>query len=246
MGIDLYYMAASAPCRSIIMAAKELNIPLELKPLDLFKKEQLSEEFVKINPVHCVPTIVDHDHGEFSLWESRAILAYLVNQYAPGHSLYPSDPKKRAEVDKILYMDIGTIYKTLADWMYPHLMKGEEIDEAKVAVFREKLALLDGHDRIESVCHGRQPDHRRSGSRVHPDYCNRGLRIRLEPVPQCDPLDEWPEGQSAVLRWGQQGAPWTVQGIRRIQKECKEKWMNFVSIELEYWIWIKWIKWLKW
>jgi hypothetical protein len=42
---------------------------------------------------------------------SRAILAYLANQYGKDDSLYPKDAKKRAIVDQLLYFDIGTLYQ---------------------------------------------------------------------------------------------------------------------------------------
>ena len=58
-----------------------------------------------------MPTIVD---GDLSLWESRAIIQYLANQYAPNTSLYPSDPKKRAIVDRTLNFDVS-YYKSIAD-----------------------------------------------------------------------------------------------------------------------------------
>lgn len=49
MAIDLYYMPASAPCRSIIMLAKELGIELNLKLLDLRNGEHLKPEFVAVS-----------------------------------------------------------------------------------------------------------------------------------------------------------------------------------------------------
>ena len=59
---------------------------------------------MKLNPAHCIPTLVE---GDFSLWESRAILQYLVNKYAPNSPLYPNDPKKRAVIDRTLNFDVS-------------------------------------------------------------------------------------------------------------------------------------------
>lgn len=42
-------MPASAPCRSIIMLAKELGIELNLKHLDLHNGEHLKPEFVAVS-----------------------------------------------------------------------------------------------------------------------------------------------------------------------------------------------------
>lgn len=76
--------------------------------MNLFEKEQLKDHFVKINPQHCVPTLVDDG---FVLWESRAIAAYLVEKTHPeGHSLYPSCPKKRAIINQRLHFDCATFY----------------------------------------------------------------------------------------------------------------------------------------
>ena len=59
---------------------------------------------LKLNPGHTVPTIVD---GDLSLSESRAIMQYLCNRYAPESQLYPNQPKARASVDRWLNIDLS-------------------------------------------------------------------------------------------------------------------------------------------
>lgn len=60
-----------------------------------------------------MPTL---DDNGFSLWESRAIITYLADQYGKNDSLFPKDPKKRALVNQRLYFDIGTLYARFADY----------------------------------------------------------------------------------------------------------------------------------
>lgn len=42
------------------MTAKALGIEFILKNLDLFKEEHMTPEFLKINPQHTIPTLVDN------------------------------------------------------------------------------------------------------------------------------------------------------------------------------------------
>ncbi|XP_067671878.1 glutathione S-transferase 1-like [Haliotis asinina] len=111
--IQLYHFPASPPCRSVRMTAKALGVPIELKHLDFMNKEHLSPEFLQINPDHIVPTIID---GDFTLWESRAIMRYLVGKYGgEDNSLYPRDLQKRAEVDRLLDYDLGVFYRAMLE-----------------------------------------------------------------------------------------------------------------------------------
>ncbi|KAJ3648206.1 hypothetical protein Zmor_020026 [Zophobas morio] len=140
MPIDFYYLPGSAPCRGVLLAAKALGVELNLKLTDLMKGEHLTPEFIKINPQHTVPTLVDNG---FALWESRAIMTYLADQYAKNDSLYPKDPKKRAVVDQRLYFDLGTLYARFADYYYPVIFGGGEYDPAKLDKIKEALGFLD-------------------------------------------------------------------------------------------------------
>ena len=64
-----------------------------------------------MNPQHSLPTLVDDDG--YVLWDSHAIMAYLVSKYATSDSLYPSDIKTRALVDQRLHFDSGVAFRTL-------------------------------------------------------------------------------------------------------------------------------------
>ena len=112
--MDFYYL----PCRSVIMTAKALGIELNKILLNLQAGEHLKPEFVKINPQHTIPTLVDNG---FALWESRAILTYLVEKYGKTDSLFPKCPKKRALINQRLYFDMGTLYASFAAYYYPQI-----------------------------------------------------------------------------------------------------------------------------
>lgn len=80
--------------------------------MDLSKGEHLTPEFLKINPLHQIPVLVD---GDFKVSDSRAIACYLVNKKREESSLYPRDPQKRALIDQGLYMDASYVAPT---WYY--------------------------------------------------------------------------------------------------------------------------------
>ena len=59
--IDLYYMPLSAPCRSIMMLAKALDVHLNLKLTDLMKGEHMRPEYLKMNPqVYCFKLFISY------------------------------------------------------------------------------------------------------------------------------------------------------------------------------------------
>lgn len=122
------------------MLAKAIGVELNLKPMNLRNKEHLTPEFLKINPQHTIPTIVDNG---FALHESRAILAYLAEKYAKNDSLYPKEPQKRAVVNQRLYFDVGTLSQRFGEYFYPQMMQNIPADPEKLKKLEEAIEFLD-------------------------------------------------------------------------------------------------------
>lgn len=139
--IQFYMMKFSPPCRAVWMLLKHMGLKFNTTHFDLFKGEQMNPGFMKVNPRHCVPTIVDNG---FVLWESRAILQYLVNQYGKGENekLYPKDPRQRAKIDSLLQFDLGALYNAITEYG-TKIAFHNTVDPEKEKALQEKLAILE-------------------------------------------------------------------------------------------------------
>jgi len=136
----LYMFAFSAPCRAVMMTAAAIGLEMKLKKIDLTKGEHMQEAYLKINPDHTIPTL---EIGSFRLWESRAIMQYLVDQYSPNHNLYPRDPVKRAPIDRLIQYDIGTLYQAVRVYVYPQLLENKPADPEKAKDVEKCLDYLE-------------------------------------------------------------------------------------------------------
>ncbi|XP_065723162.2 uncharacterized protein [Drosophila suzukii] len=147
--MDLYNMSGSPSTRAVIMTAKAVGVELNSIQVNTFVGEQLKPEFVKINPQHTIPTLVDNG---FVIWETRAIVVYLVEQYGKDDSLYPKDPQKQALINQLLYFDMGTLYEAIAKYFFPLLRTGkpgtQENFEKLVAAFNLLNTFLEGQDYV--------------------------------------------------------------------------------------------------
>lgn len=97
------------------MTAAALKINFNMKAVNLFAKEQMTPAYLKINPQHTIPTLVDDG---FALWESRAICVYLVEKYGKDDSLYPKDLKTRAVINQRFYFDMGSLFKQFGEYYF--------------------------------------------------------------------------------------------------------------------------------
>ncbi|XP_017038684.1 glutathione S-transferase 1-like [Drosophila ficusphila] len=136
----LYGFDASPPVRSVLLTLNALDIPFEYKIVNLVSGDHLKPEYLKINPLHTVPTLEDEG---FYISDSHAINAYLVSKYGKDDSLYPKDLQKRAIVDQRLYYDSSVLIST-ARALFAPLREGKtEIPKAKFDALEKVYRTLD-------------------------------------------------------------------------------------------------------
>lgn len=102
--LKLYHLPISFNSRRVWVALLEKGLEFELIPLKL-DGDQFTPEFLALNPFHHIPVLVD---GEFSVFESLAILDYLEAKY-PNPSLLPSDPQGLARVRMIEFVTVNEL-----------------------------------------------------------------------------------------------------------------------------------------
>jgi glutathione S-transferase len=91
--IKLYDFKSSPNCQRVKVVLAEKNLPYEIVPIDLTKKEQKNPDYLKMNPYGKVPVLTDDNTV---LYESLIINEYLEEKY-PNPPLMPKEPAKKAK-----------------------------------------------------------------------------------------------------------------------------------------------------
>jgi glutathione S-transferase len=100
------FTAATPNGWKVSIALEELQLPYSVRPISLGKLEQKEEWFLEINPNGRVPAIIDHDNGDFAVFESGAILIYLAEK---AGKLLPADAQGRSRVIQWLMFQMGGV-----------------------------------------------------------------------------------------------------------------------------------------
>jgi glutathione S-transferase/GST-like protein len=100
------YTAATPNGHKVSILLEELGVPYEVQALELSKQQQKEPDYLKINPNGRIPAIVDHDNGDFAVFESGAILIYLAEKYG---QFLPADVKERSTVMQWLMFQMGGV-----------------------------------------------------------------------------------------------------------------------------------------
>ncbi len=100
------FTAATPNGRKISIMLEELTLPYTVRALDLGSLEQKQAWYLRINPNGRIPAIIDHENGDFVVFESGAILLYLAEK--TGRFL-PREAKARSRVIQWLMFQVGGI-----------------------------------------------------------------------------------------------------------------------------------------
>ena len=86
------YTAATPNGHKVSIMLEELGLPYEVRAIRLADNEQKEPWYTGLNPNGRIPTIVDRDNGDFTVFESGAILIYLAEKtgkFFPQKLRYP-------------------------------------------------------------------------------------------------------------------------------------------------------------
>lgn len=106
--MKLYIHPASGHAHRATAMIDLLNIDCEIIILDLLTGEHQQPEFLKLNPLGQVPTLVD---GDVVIRDSTAILTYLALKFDSERTWLPEDPILAAHVQSWLATSVKEIFE---------------------------------------------------------------------------------------------------------------------------------------
>src|SRR5713226_5911877 len=90
--VKLYVLPPSPRALKVIALKNHLGLECEMHIVDLGKGDQLTPEYIAMNPNKKMPVLDDDGHV---LWESNAVLFYLASK-KPESGVWPSDARRQA------------------------------------------------------------------------------------------------------------------------------------------------------
>ncbi len=147
--LQLYSLTTPNGVKASIML-EEIGLPYEAHRVSFDSNDQMSPEFLSLNPNNKIPAILDPDGPSgkpLPLFESGAILIYLAEK--TGH-LLPKDPHERYVALQWLMFQIGGIGPIFGQVGFFNKFAGKEFDDKRprdryVAESRRLLGVLNQH-----------------------------------------------------------------------------------------------------
>jgi GST-like protein len=132
------------------IALEETGLPYEVHRVAFDRNEQLSPEFLSLNPNNKIPAMIDPQGpgGQpLALFESGAMLLYIADK---AGQLMPADPAARWHTVQWLMFQMGGIGPMFGQLGFFHKFAGKDYEDKRprdryAAESKRLLAVLDGH-----------------------------------------------------------------------------------------------------
>ena len=105
--------------RKVLAGCKLVKAEYTIKQFDYFQAEQKSSEFIAVNPNAAFPALVD---GDFTLWESNAILQYAAEKVGDT-TAYPVDLKTRSDINRWLLWESSSWFGSCYIYLVENCVK---------------------------------------------------------------------------------------------------------------------------
>lgn len=128
--IQLYSLATPNGIK-ISVALEETGLPYDAHLVSFETKDQMSPEFLSLNPNNKIPAILDPNGPggkPLPLFESGAILLYLAEK---SGQLLPQDPAARWQAVQWLFFQVGGVGPMFGQVGYFHHYAGKEIEDPR-------------------------------------------------------------------------------------------------------------------
>ena len=99
--LTLYSTALSANGRKVLAVSRHLELDIDVRVVNVYRGEGRHAGYLAINPTGKIPSLVD---GDFTLYESNAILLYLSEAHG-NFRLWSRDPKLRGRMARWLFWE---------------------------------------------------------------------------------------------------------------------------------------------
>jgi len=133
----------------VAIVLEELGLKYETKFLEFDSEPAIKgAEHVKYNPNGRIPTIIDHDNEDFTIWESNSIIKYLVDRYDKNNKIsFPPGSKESYLVDQWMTFQVsgrGPYFGQITWFRYRHPEKVPTAIERYQKEAVRVISVLDG------------------------------------------------------------------------------------------------------
>jgi GST-like protein len=139
-----FYALTSPNVQKIYIMLEECGLPYKEHFVDVWKGDQYSPDYLKINPNSKIPAITDHDGPggkPITIFESGAILMYLAEKTG---KFMPKDPAKKYEMMQWLMVQLTGVGPMFGQWTHFKMFAPKTGNDYSVGRYNSELKRLYG------------------------------------------------------------------------------------------------------